>query len=319
MTAPLDIGMEQTDTALSLGHEDVFDLDNAATAMMRKGGAARLAEEDDAESDEDHADDEDAEDEDAIFDADEEEERRVAGLEAQLDGLYDAYRDHLRDRDAKYKVQEARRSAKHREEWDGIKDKGSADDSDGESDEEGGWDKFEAAKERAGEDSSEDEDSSDEDAEMASRAHAKKRRIAEDAPSEARNRKKARLADPPSAAGPLSRAAQVWFSQDCFARADIDVPDEEDAEDEEGESDEDGDAVSDGDVPMEVGARYIYRSSFADTSGQSSEDDFEVVPQEPDGADAEMWDVEDENLDEIKRAHVKSKSFMRKCRSINSS
>lgn len=43
---------------------------------------------------------------------------------------------------------------------------------------------------------------------------------------------------------------------------------------------------------------------------QSSEgeDDFEVVPQEPDDADEEMWDVEDENQDEIKQAHIRSGS-----------
>ena len=44
---------------------------------------------------------------------------------------------------------------------------------------------------------------------------------------------------------------------------------------------------------------------------QSSEDedDFEVVPQEPDDADEEMWDVEDENQDEIKQAHIKSETL----------
>ena len=43
---------------------------------------------------------------------------------------------------------------------------------------------------------------------------------------------------------------------------------------------------------------------------QSSEgeDDFEVVPQEPDDADEEMWDVENENQDEIKQAHIRSES-----------
>ncbi|KAH9937153.1 Spb1 C-terminal domain-containing protein [Fomitopsis serialis] len=288
MTAPLDIGLEQTDAALSLGQEDVFDLDNATKALKRRGGATRLAEEDDAESDEDSSAD-DAE-EDAALDSDEEEERKVAGLEAQLDGLYDAYRDHLRDRDAKYRVKEARKNAKHREEWDGIKEKGSDDESGDESEEEGGWDKFEAAKERAGEDSSSDEDSSDEEDNVvaANSAPAKKRRIAGDAPGEGRSRKKARLAEPPSAAGPLSRAAQVWFSQDCFAGADIDIPDDED-EEEEGESDED-------EASLMLTSKW--RSSSED------EDDFEVVPQEPDHADEGMWDVEDENEDELKQAHI---------------
>ncbi|TFY56417.1 hypothetical protein EVJ58_g7656 [Rhodofomes roseus] len=288
MTAPLDIGLEQTDATLSLGQDDVFDLDNAAKALKRKGGAARLAEEDDAESDE--ASTEEDEDEDVALDSDEEEERKVADLEAQLDGLYDAYQDHLRERDAKYKVKEARKNAKHREEWGGIKEKGSDDESDEESDEEGGWDKFEAAKERAGEDSSSDGDSSDEEdnAQATSLAPVKKRRISGDAPSDTRSRKKARLAEAPSATGPLSRAAQVWFSQDCFAGADIDISDKEG---EDGESDEDADVpAEDSDVQME---------------SSEDEDDFEVVPQEPDDADEEMWDVEDENQDELKQAHIK--------------
>lgn len=264
MTAPLDIGMEQTDAALSLGQEDVFDLDNAAKALKRRGGAARLAEADDGESDEEEADAE--ADDDIVLDSDEDEERKVADLEAQLDGLYDAYRDHLRERDAKYKVKEARKNAKHREEWGGIEPKASDDESDQESDEEGGYDKFEQAKARAGEDSSSDDDWSDEDedegedeeAETA-RVPAKKRRKAGDAPDEAPSRKKARLAEPPAPApGPLSRAAQVWFSQDCFAGADVDVSD---GEDEEAESGEDEDAVSDEDVLMEVGCS-LFLSAF---------------------------------------------------------
>lgn len=251
MTAPLDIGLEQTDATLSLGQDDVFDLDNAAKALERRGGAARLAEADDAESDEEEeADDFD---DDVVLDAAEEEERKVANLEAQLDGLYDMYRDHLRERDAKYKVKEARKNAKHREEWGGIKEKGSDDESD-ESDEEGGYHKFEEAKERAGADSSSEDESSDEEDAEAPRVAAKKRRIAGDAPAEAPSRKKARFAaELAPASGPLSRAAQVWFSQDCFAGAGIDVSDGEVEEDEEEESGVNGDVVPDGDVQMEVG------------------------------------------------------------------
>ena len=33
------------------------------------------------------------------------------------------------------------------------------------------------------------------------------------------------------------------------------------------------------------------------------------MPQEPDDADEEMWDVEDENQDEVKQAHIKSQSL----------
>lgn len=38
-----------------------------------------------------------------------------------------------------------------------------------------------------------------------------------------------------------------------------------------------------------------------------NEDDFEIVPQEED-SDADMWDVEDENEDEIKQEKIRSMS-----------
>ena len=73
-------------------------------------------------------------------------------LEDELDGLYNTYQDRLRERDAKYRVKEARKNDKSREEWGGIKEKGS-DDEDDESDEEGGWDQQQARKAKADSDS----------------------------------------------------------------------------------------------------------------------------------------------------------------------
>lgn len=43
-------------------------------------------------------------------------------------------------------------------------------------------------------------------------------------------------------------------------------------------------------------------------TSSADEDDFEVVPQEPDG-DLEMWDVENENEDEARQAKIKSAIF----------
>ena len=47
----------------------------------------------------------------------EEKERKIAELENELDGLYDSYQERLKERDAKYRVKEARRKDKEREEW----------------------------------------------------------------------------------------------------------------------------------------------------------------------------------------------------------
>ena len=61
MTAPLDIGLEHTDSALQTGHdEDMFDLGDTTKALAKKGGLSRLLNAgDDDSSDEEVEDDED--------------------------------------------------------------------------------------------------------------------------------------------------------------------------------------------------------------------------------------------------------------------
>lgn len=235
MTAPLDIGLEQTDPTLR-GQDDIFDLDEASKGLRKKGGISALGDEDDADSSEEEAQDE--EDEDEALDSEEERERKVGELEAELDGLYDAYQERMREKDAKYMVKEARKKSKDREEWAGIREKDSEDeDSD---DEEGGYDVVQRAKARAGEDSDSESDDSDAESdsgfETAARS-AKRPRIDD---SSLKQRKKART-DPASApstsTGPLTRTAQVWFSQGLFEGAGID--DVEDDDDEESDADED--------------------------------------------------------------------------------
>ena len=46
----------------------------------------------------------------------------------------------------------------------------------------------------------------------------------------------------------------------------------------------------------------------SEDSDSELQSDFEVVPQEPDNA--EMWDVNDENEDELKSSEIKSISFI---------
>ncbi len=84
----------------------------------------------------------------------------VEDLEADLDDLYETYKERRNERDAKFKAKEARSKNKNREEWSGFKaDK--SDEESGSEDEVGGWDEMEAAK--AAGDSSSDSDSEEEE------------------------------------------------------------------------------------------------------------------------------------------------------------
>ena len=145
MTAPMDIGMEQHDASLGYGQEDVFDLTGAERGMKRKGGVTMLTGDgyDMPESDESGPEGDGEGEDEELLDSEEERERKVAGLEAELDGMYDAYQERLKERDAKFKVTEERRKNGLLEEWHGIQKDS---DEDSESEEEGGWDKMEEAK-----------------------------------------------------------------------------------------------------------------------------------------------------------------------------
>jgi len=232
MTAPMDIGMEQHDASLGYGQDDVFDLTGAERGMKKKGGVAMLNEDgyDMPESDESGAEGEDEDEE--LLDSEEERERKVAGLEAELDGMYDAYQERLKERDAKFKVTEERRKHGLLEEWHGIQEKDS-DEEDSEGEEEGGWDKMEEAKEKAGDDSSSDE--SDENEDEAPTLGRKRRRGEAASPPSKRVKLLTKLEEPKSAVQ-ASRAAQIWFSQDVFAGMD-DLNDIEDDEDEDEDED----------------------------------------------------------------------------------
>ncbi|KAL7285148.1 hypothetical protein ACG7TL_000240 [Trametes sanguinea] len=286
MTAPMDIGLEQHDAALG-GQDDMFELGDAKALRGKRAGAG-YDDESEEDGDEDGAED----DEDEVLDSEEERERKVAELETELDGLYDAYQEHLKERDAKWKVKEARKNSKAREEWGGIGRGGN--DSDGSDNEAGGWDRIQRAKARMGEDSSDDDSSDDEDEAEEAPASSKKRRRA-DGPAESESKsKKARTVaklDEPKSSAPLSRAAQLWFNQDLFAGADAEVEDDDEEEDED-EGDED-----------EAMSEYEEEPSTS-SEAESDFDDFEVVPQDRSDDDADMWDVEGENEDELKQAKI---------------
>lgn len=151
----------------------------------------------------------------------------------------------MKERDAKYKVKEARRNNKEREEWNGIQ-KADSDDED-EDDEEGGWDKVAADKAKAGEESDSESDIDDSDGESPKLQPSKKRRRGEDV-AESSTRKKARVVPSFEGGRPtpsLSRKAESWFNQDLFGGLDIEDVEDDEEEEEAEDVDEDEEEPAD--------------------------------------------------------------------------
>ncbi len=203
MTAPLDIGLEQTDAILRHGQEDTFDLESAER-VRRRIGSPDLTDSDVEQSKDDNSSDDEA------LHTDGEQNGRMRALENDLDGLYETYRERLAERDAKYKVRMSRQDDKRREEWSGINRDESQTDTDGE-DGSGGWDEME---QRKAADSDSDSSSANED-ELPSTQSPKRKRPHQQEIS----RKKARLLtslEEPQTTLQSSRKTDVWFSQDIF-------------------------------------------------------------------------------------------------------
>ncbi|THH33500.1 hypothetical protein EUX98_g624 [Antrodiella citrinella] len=281
MTAPLDIGLEQTDATLAFGQDDVFDFEQAKS-LCNKGGIRRLM---DGEEDADDSDEEEDEEEDEEFlEEEEEKERKLAELEGDLDGLYDAYQERMREKDAKYQAKKARNTDADRAEWYGIRQQESDDEDNQNSDnEEGGYEKVQAAKAKNDSDSDSSDDE-DEDSASGSKAVPRKRRREE--PLETRKKARLELQAPTSATSnpAMSRTAEVWFSQDMFAGEGIDEAMEDSDHSEEEEEEEEEEAMDENTV----------------SADSDDDEDFEVVPQDNNDDDVEMWDVDDENEDVVK-------------------
>lgn len=263
MTAPEDMTM---DDDLALAGEDVFDLGQGEKEIKRRGGKAKTLDaalRDADGMDESEVEEEEEEDEEEEFlDSEDEREARTARLEGALDGLYETYQDRMKERDAKWKVKQARLRDRNQDAWHGVRegsddedekivkvqgyDAGNDNDAASEAESEGGWDHVAKQKAKIGEEvdsSDEDEDSvvsggEDEDAPPVKKVRlALPGRAATAASGKAPTRKTGSLvanlgADVQKAE--LSMAAQVWFDQSVFKGvgdlADLDVPEEEEEE-----------------------------------------------------------------------------------------
>ena len=296
MTAPLDIGLEQTDALLGHGQEDVFDLEFAAQVPRRRGLPDLTDTEDEDKEPEKNKDDNNSGDE--ALETDGEQNSRMQALESDLDGLYETYRQRLAERDTKFKAREARQNDKRREEWSGIdRDEAQADTD--EENEDGGWDEMEQRK--AG---SDDSDSSTDGEDKLSSTQLSKRKLPR---QQGTSRKKARLLtslEEPLTASQVSRKTDVWFSQDIFNGLSH-------------LSEDDDKEVNSLQPPQVVEVRsYLpnvvilmhYQVSVSEDDDLEPQTEFEVVPKESD--DVEMWDVNNPNEDELKASHIKSIIFV---------
>jgi AdoMet-dependent rRNA methyltransferase SPB1 len=296
MTAPLDIGLEQHDAALSIGQEDVFDLGEAEKRMSKKAPLQWLNDNDleVLESEESEKGNVSDGEEDGDLSLNEEQDKRVGELEAELDHLYDSYKDRLRERDAKFKVKEERAKNKEREkEWNGIQ---VSDDEDMESNDSGGWSVAERNKFDSDDSSSDESFDNDDDEGEGSSAGQKRLRPSRKSalPAAKRQRLVKTLESPPK---PSSATTRLWFSQGVFSGLDNTDDLDMDEEDQEPELDEDEN--------MEEVCHLALSRVFPPLNKfQGSE--FEVVPaSQDDGSDT--WDADGEDKDAAKADRIRSK------------
>ncbi|PFH54571.1 hypothetical protein AMATHDRAFT_130 [Amanita thiersii Skay4041] len=284
MTAPLDVGLEQQDAALGIGQDDVFDFsDIKKNALYEKGGVSLLTLEDgdmdgDSEADDEKQCEDDVSDVEGVT-----EDERTNGLEAELDGMYDAFKTRLRERDAKFKVEEMRKQNAEREEWHGIQGSNSDEDTDGsaiERSDEKGWNALEQAKfaiiGNSSDDSSVDEDPKN--------LPGKKRALPRNSPSNPSKRRRLGSGIGSFVTG-ASKTTQLWFSQNIFAN-------EEDNLESNSETSSNFDS-----------AQPRYNQSVDQLSSAEDSDNLEVVPQDFENAE-DMWDIDNDNEDKIKQKKI---------------
>ena len=332
MTAPEDLDM--ADNALG-GEEEMFDLGEAEREAVRQGRSSTLHNamaDVDGLSDDESSTVEEAEEEEEVLDSDEEREAKLGDLEGQLDGLYDEYKERMSERDAKWKVKQARAKDRNYDSWTGIKEgsdseddgvdkghkdglrglrmprRGDADEDDGEVSEDGGWDIVAANKARLGEEPDSSDESDDEEERPIKKAKVSKEKVKVSKPAPAASVPKGLVTslNDKEARAQMSRQAQVWFDQSVFkglgdlAALDGDDEEEEEDEDDDEEDGEDEDETMDEDEGDEEEEEQ--QGSDVDM-GSEDEDDFEIVPQNVD--DGPSWDVDDEDQDEVKQKLIK--------------
>ncbi len=272
MTAPMDIGMEQSD---AVGEGALFGLkkidESAALQRIARGKMAMLNIADQAQQAQREIDSGIGSSADTDEESDEEEDH----LERELDGQYDEYQERRAAADAKYRAKKARQE-KDDGEWEGVSaGESEIEDSDGEL---------------------EEDSSSDEDDDSTSRTKSAK--------SKSLGASKPLLTDldnsKPSKDG-LSKRAQDFFNQPIFKEilGDIDdVEDEEEEDEDEAEDNSEEEGKDEGEEEdeddEEEGEEDEEDTMDVDEESVSDEDKggFEVVKRKKSDAEDD-WEEED--------------------------
>lgn len=211
MTTPMDIGEEWRDQALQ-GEHDVFMLnkvDGNRQLLDAEDAVSDTSEDSESNAQMEHDDDGDDYDD---------EERRLADLESSINAMYERYREHLQERDAKFRVKEARRKAPKYEEWDGIKPKHDSDASDDEGVESG----FDAVNKRKFHEDTYDSDDAEDDEDEREDIEVKESSAPAVQPSAPCQKQRAApsllttLEPSADAAQRQSREAAMWFDNPIF-------------------------------------------------------------------------------------------------------
>ncbi|KAG9034892.1 AdoMet-dependent rRNA methyltransferase spb1 [Tulasnella sp. JGI-2019a] len=307
MVAPTDIGLALNDVALTTGQgEDFFDLNDAEGKRAKRagdGGVAAAYDNVDSSSSDDEKDEltEDVA-EMMVWNSDEEDEAILKRREMEMEGMYQAYMQKMMERDAKFKVREARKLDKARSEnWDGIGTAPRPDDADSDDDDDSeadvpphkrGWENMEVHKaedDLSGSDSDDEMEDAEEDA-----VQRPSKRQKTTAKSSAREKLVTNLPhlEPPKPSS--SKVAQVWFGQDLF----------KDVVDLDNLSGDDlgGAGNKENLIPTSHNRTTTSQVDPNADDGKNGDDDFEVVPQDE---DISMWDVGDEDIDEKKQQQIK--------------
>ncbi|KAH9825227.1 Spb1 C-terminal domain-containing protein [Melampsora americana] len=304
MTAPMDIGLERADDEV-FGLEEI-DQDDFGSDHDQEGFEHEEIDEEESEFS-DQSDDEDLS----------EEEKKLQILEASVGVAYDQYQEKILNRDTKRKVREDARLRRHHDEgeqeWTGLNE----DDLDGGSVHSG--DDIETVRKKRARfvktsrsDDDEDSDSEGEDVtDQAARIMAERGSSSKASTSKPKQRLLTDLSEKTNYSSEVkNQATEMWFDQPVFKdvkglHGQLNFDDDDD--DEQDEYDDDDDDEDDEDVEA--------RSASSDESADEetaqldeSDDDFEIVPQEP--VKPTVWDAEDSDQDEKNARIVQQKGLL---------
>ncbi|SPO27792.1 probable AdoMet-dependent rRNA methyltransferase SPB1 [Ustilago trichophora] len=310
MTTPMDIGMDVMDDQLGSGNGDIFEIGSGE--RVSKKAIMQQADLSDDESEtivSSHGTDDD------------DPEARARQLDAEMDALYDEFKQKQSERDAKFRAKEARLKDAKNDTWHGIKDDDEEDQDEDEanmSDEsEGGYHVVQRRKEQEETfDTDDEEDEEDERLERQAVQQSKKRKrdvapaasaAMDDVDAVAFTKPSKRslvnsLVSDAAVTAQQSREASIWFDNPIFKDLKLDAQ----AEDEEQHEDADDDEEAWEEASDDEEADHD-EDEVSASGSEEEEDDFEVVPQdqEDDAIPDEEWDLDGEDEEAGKQKRIK--------------